>query len=85
VADRDLCLTPVVGDFVGRTYLPAIPSLLITNPRRVLALSLARTLFVPLFLACNVAVSPATTGSKPLLNSDTAYFLILIAFGLTNG
>ncbi|RSH95569.1 hypothetical protein EHS25_000661 [Saitozyma podzolica] len=74
-----------VGDFVGRTYLPAIPSLLITNPRRVLALSLARTLFVPLFLACNVAVSPATTGSKPLLNSDAAYFLILIAFGLTNG
>jgi equilibrative nucleoside transporter 1/2/3 len=72
-----------VGDYLGRTYLPAIPLLLITNSRHVLCLSLARTLWIPLFLLCNVA--PTSTSSPPLLNSDTVYFFILLGFGVTNG
>ncbi|WVR04997.1 hypothetical protein IAU60_002009 [Kwoniella sp. DSM 27419] len=78
-----------VGDYLGRTYLPAIPRLLITSPPRVLLLSILRTLFIPLLFLCNVTSSsssqPSTDAHTPLFNSDLAYLSIIILFGLTNG
>ncbi|WVF72400.1 hypothetical protein IAT40_007215 [Kwoniella sp. CBS 6097] len=72
-----------IGDYTGRTYLPSIPSLLITSPPRVLALSALRTLFIPLLFLCNVSTS---TGSQPpIINSDILYFGVIVLFGLTNG
>ncbi len=47
-------------------------------------LSLARTLFIPIFLACNVG-GMASHGHPPSINSDIVYFLILILFFMTNG
>jgi equilibrative nucleoside transporter 1/2/3 len=75
-------MTTPVGDYLGRTYLPQIPYLLISSPPRILVLSLSRTLFIPLFLQCNVTTSTTHT---PLINSDVLYFLILLFFGMTNG
>jgi equilibrative nucleoside transporter 1/2/3 len=68
-----------VGDFSGR-YLCSFPRLLVWSARRLLVLSLARTLFIPLFLACNVRA-----GAPTLISSDFLFFLILFAFGLSNG
>jgi len=72
-----------VGDYIGRTYLSTIPTLVPTSQQKVQFLSLARTIFIPLFLACNV--TPRSSASVPLINSDVFYFLIVLAFGLTNG
>jgi equilibrative nucleoside transporter 1/2/3 len=76
-------LIVTVGDYLGRTYLPQISFLLVTSAPRILVLSLSRSLFVPLFLLCNI--SPSSTSPKPYINSDTLYFLILLSFGTTNG
>ncbi|WVQ78261.1 hypothetical protein IAT38_000345 [Cryptococcus sp. DSM 104549] len=72
-----------IGDYVGRTYLPAIPSLLFTSPKRILTLSISRALFIPLFFACNV--TPRAVGNLPLINSDVLYFIVMLLFGTTNG
>ncbi|KAJ6627477.1 nucleoside transporter-domain-containing protein [Mycena sp. CBHHK59/15] len=74
-----------VGDFMGR-YVCSFPRLLIWSARRLLTLSLARTLFVPLFLMCNLQ-RPSATGipSSPLINSDFVFMLILFFFGMSNG
>ncbi|TYJ52556.1 hypothetical protein B9479_006846 [Cryptococcus floricola] len=72
-----------IGDYIGRTYLPAIPSLLLTSPRRILTLSLGRTLFIPVFFACNV--TPRSIGNTPFINSDFLYLAIILAFAITNG
>ena len=63
--------------------MPRISSLATTSQTRVLACSIARTLFVPVFLLCNV--TPRPDGSTPFINSDTLYFLLILIFGLTNG
>jgi len=48
-------------------------------------MSLARTAFIPLFLGCNV-LRPGEKGLEPpLINSDIAYMLVLLFFGVTNG
>lgn len=74
-----------IGDFLGR-LLCSFPSLLIWSGPRVLSLSLLRTLFIPLFLACNVQRPNAgSTAAPPLFNSDVVFMVLLIAFGLTNG
>jgi equilibrative nucleoside transporter 1/2/3 len=87
-----------VGDLFGR-HLCSFPSLLIWSPYRLLRLSFAHTLFVPLFVACNIQLSPSRPqlsllylhplGSglppSPLINSDLVFFLILFAFGTSNG
>ncbi|RDB20451.1 Equilibrative nucleoside transporter 1 [Hypsizygus marmoreus] len=74
-----------LGDFSGR-YICSIPSLLIWSAKRLLTLSLARTLFVPIFLMCNVqrpiSDIPLT---PPIISSDLLFMLILFAFGLSNG
>jgi len=71
----------LVGDYIGRTYIPSIPALQFNSHPKILALSIARVIFVPLFLACNLSTTPGT----PYLNSDIMYLIILILFGITNG
>lgn len=82
-----------VGDLAGR-YLCAIPQLLVWSSRKLLLFSSIRTLFIPLFLMCNVQrpsipsipgapIPMATDG--PFISSDVLFFLILLLFGLSNG
>ncbi|KZT26997.1 hypothetical protein NEOLEDRAFT_1061600 [Neolentinus lepideus HHB14362 ss-1] len=76
-----------IGDFIGR-YLCSIPSLLIWSARRLAAMSFARTIFIPLFLMCNLQQgdsSSVTSSSTPVINSDIAFFVLLLLFGLSNG
>ncbi|GLB33476.1 putative nucleoside transporter [Lyophyllum shimeji] len=73
-----------VGDFLGR-YICAIPSLLIWSANRLLTLSFARTLFIPVFLLCNVQRSSTGPPTPPIISSDFLFMLILFAFGLSNG
>ncbi|KAE9404472.1 hypothetical protein BT96DRAFT_964197 [Gymnopus androsaceus JB14] len=73
------------GDFSGR-YICSFPRLLVWSAKRLMALSLSRTLFIVLFLLCNVqrpASSPIP--AAPIINSDFFFMLILFAFGLSNG
>ncbi|KAM6495656.1 Nucleoside transporter domain containing protein [Amanita muscaria] len=72
------------GDLIGR-YLCSFPSLLIWSAHRLLALSLSRTLFIPLFLMCNVQRPASLIHSTPVISSDLLYMLILLVFGVTNG
>ena len=72
-----------LGDLSGRS-LCSLPRLHVWSARRLLAFSLARTLFIPLFLICNIQWAASTT-TKPVITSDFLYMLILLLFGLTNG
>jgi solute carrier family 29 (equilibrative nucleoside transporter), member 1/2/3 len=80
-------LTFNIGDFIGR-YLPMVPRLQIWSSRSHVYMALARTLFVPLFLLCNVR-RPSSLGMPaaggPVINSDIMFFLILLFFGMSNG
>ncbi|KAI0347455.1 hypothetical protein BDW22DRAFT_1368089 [Trametopsis cervina] len=74
-----------VGDFFGR-YICSFPRLVIWSPKRLLSLSLARTLFIPIFLMCNVQrPTLSQSASTAIINSDVLFMLILLAFGLSNG
>ncbi|KAF8897201.1 nucleoside transporter-domain-containing protein [Infundibulicybe gibba] len=73
-----------IGDFLGR-YICSFPKLLIWSARRLLALSLARTLFIPLFLMCNVQRSATAAVTPPIINSDFLFMFILLVFGTSNG
>ncbi|TRM68483.1 nucleoside transporter-domain-containing protein [Schizophyllum amplum] len=74
-----------LGDFIGR-YMLSYPRLVIWDARRLLVLSLARTLFVPLFLLCNIQTpSSDTLPSSPLINSDALFMLLLFLFAMSNG
>ena len=85
-----------VGDVVGRSIL-SYPKFHSWSARRLLTLSLLRTLFVPLFLMCNIqspsdipipdTLLPDTllAADVPIINSDLLFFLILLVFGMSNG
>lgn len=73
-----------VGDFLGR-YVCSFPIFLVWSRRRLLGMSLARTLFIPLFLMCNVQRPSLMTISTPIINSDFMFMLILFVFGWSNG
>lgn len=76
----------LVGDYLGRTYIPRLPNCLPSSQNTVLALSFSRTFLIPLFLLCNVNPDPTSpVHSTPWINSDLAYFTVLLVFGLTNG
>ncbi|KAL1922887.1 uncharacterized protein VTP21DRAFT_9263 [Calcarisporiella thermophila] len=71
-----------VGDLLGR----AIPGLQWMYTRRAWVLvvgALARTAFVPLFMVCNV-MSPGRK-MPTVINSDAAYFILVVLLGLSNG
>lgn len=69
------------GDLLGR-HMCSFPQLIIWSARRVLALSLLRTLFIPAFLLCNVELSLHVT---PFISSDLVYMLLVCALGVSNG
>ncbi|CCM03372.1 uncharacterized protein FIBRA_05502 [Fibroporia radiculosa] len=72
-----------IGDFLGR-FLCSIPRLLVWSANRLVAIALARTLFIPLFLMCNVQwSSPVAVG--PIITSDAMFMLILLLFSTSNG
>ncbi|KAF8974277.1 nucleoside transporter-domain-containing protein [Flammula alnicola] len=48
-------------------------------------LSAARTLFIPLFLMCNVQRGSSTLPYDPIISSDFLFMLILFFFGWSNG
>ncbi|KAG6901549.1 hypothetical protein C0995_010659 [Termitomyces sp. Mi166 len=73
-----------LGDFLGR-YICAIPSLLIWSAGWLTTLSLSRTLFIPIFLMCNIQRPTSEFQMTPIINSDFLFMLILFAFGLSNG
>lgn len=64
------------GDLLGRLLLNYHP-LLPRDPRHMVAYSILRILFVPLFLFCNVK----GRGGWP----DGVYLLLQLVFGITNG
>lgn len=73
-----------VGDFSGRLVC-SWPPLIIWSGKRLVLLALLRTLFIPVFLLCNVQ-SPLSAGRHhPVISSDWMYMLILLAFGWSNG
>lgn len=70
-----------LGDLAGRvsTALPSL-SALRHNPRALFVVSLARWLFLPLYLLCNLH------GDGAVVESDLFYLLLVqFPFGLTNG
>jgi len=73
-----------IGDLAGR-YLCSFPRLLVWSANRLLAMSLSRTLFVLLFLMCNVQRPSSGVHSPPIISSDFLFMLILLAFGMSNG
>jgi len=79
------------GDWFGR-WACSIPRLQIWSRKRLGFLSLLRTVFIPLILACNVSrdlpslsTPQQEEGSLPFLNSDQVFFIILFVFGFSNG
>ena len=74
-----------VGDWCGR-YICSFPRLVIWSSKRLISLSLARTLFIPIFLMCNIQRSAAVpTVTQAVISSDFVYMFILLVFGLSNG
>ncbi|GAA5927602.1 nucleoside transmembrane transporter FUN26 [Sporobolomyces koalae] len=69
------------GDWFGRV-LPQWEKLAWTNWKGLLICSIARVVFIPLFLMCN---QQAGGGQHTLIKSDIAYILIMFAFSSSNG
>ncbi|RDX53586.1 hypothetical protein OH76DRAFT_1398710 [Lentinus brumalis] len=73
-----------IGDFAGRAIC-SLPNVHIWSARRLLTLSLLRTLFIPLFLMCNVQWASSSSTAGPIISSDAIFMLIILLFGLSNG
>ncbi|KAL0949190.1 hypothetical protein HGRIS_009268 [Hohenbuehelia grisea] len=73
-----------IGDLAGR-YFCSFRWFLIWSARKLMALSATRTLFIPLFLMCNVQRSSTSTPQLPIISSDFLFMFILLVFGFTNG
>lgn len=74
-------LTFNLGDFFGR-YICSFPRIMTWSAQRALALSILRTLFIPIFLLCNVQ---RPSGGLSVISSDFIYMLLVAALGLSNG
>ncbi|KAG0177473.1 hypothetical protein DFQ28_002811 [Apophysomyces sp. BC1034] len=72
-----------VGDLVGRT-VTIMKSLRTYNTKAIVIMSLARTVFIPAFLVCNVVVSSPRQWTV-LIRNDLVYFLVVWLFAVTNG
>lgn len=75
-----------IGDYVGRLLagLLKVPGPGRVGPWLTLTFALLRLAFIPLFLICNVMPEERSL-TAVVLESDTAYILIMSAFSLTNG
>ncbi|BGP14956.1 hypothetical protein JCM10213_007242 [Rhodosporidiobolus nylandii] len=69
------------GDWLGRV-LPQWEKLAWTNWKGLMAASVARMVFIPLFLMCN---QTAGGDSSAVIRSDLLYFFIMFTFALSNG
>ncbi|EWC46981.1 hypothetical protein DRE_03743 [Drechslerella stenobrocha 248] len=67
-----------VGDLLGRVAC-GLPALVCTNPKVLAVGAVARVVFVPLYLLCNLK------GRGAGVNSDLFYWVVQFFFGLTNG
>lgn len=56
----------------------------IRSKKLLTGITLLRTLFIPLFLLCNVSRSN-TLNSIPLINSDTLFLVLMSLFAFSNG
>jgi len=66
------------GDLIGRVIC-AVPYLTLPRPGWLAFLSLARVVFIPMYLLCNI------NGAGAVIRSDAFYFLVQFLFGLSNG
>ncbi|KAG2051349.1 hypothetical protein BDR06DRAFT_595941 [Suillus hirtellus] len=71
-----------LGDFFGR-YICSFPIVITWSATRILAFSVVRTLFIPIFLLCNTVQGPSR--GLPVISSDFVYMLLVGALGLSNG
>ncbi|GAA6029782.1 hypothetical protein JCM8097_001047 [Rhodosporidiobolus ruineniae] len=69
------------GDWLGRV-LPQWEKLAFTNWKALWVATVARIVFIPLFLLCN---QTAGGDSNPLIKSDILFFLIMLLFAISNG
>jgi len=69
-----------IGDLVGR-LLTALPALRLTSrPRLLFAMSVARVVWIPLYLLCNIR------GRGAVVASDAFYLVVVqLLFGVSNG
>ncbi|KAL7271300.1 hypothetical protein RUND412_005952 [Rhizina undulata] len=67
-----------VGDLLGR-IICGFEALTASNPKIILACSLARTLFIPAYFLCNIK------GEGAVIDSDLFYWLLQLGFGVSNG
>uniref|UniRef100_V5EMU1 Inhibitor-sensitive equilibrative nucleoside transporter 1 n=2 Tax=Kalmanozyma brasiliensis (strain GHG001) TaxID=1365824 RepID=V5EMU1_KALBG len=88
-----------LSDLLGRSLPSLIPSALIRKARALVSLSLLRSLFVPLFMACNVVTTSQRTGlisrtytgaqggwlSGLMQSNDAPFFLLMLLLGFSNG
>ncbi|KAI7893668.1 equilibrative nucleoside transporter [Mucor mucedo] len=72
-----------VGDWVGR-MMPISRYFQIFQVKYLVLLSTARSVFLPLFLLCNVIVSDERK-LPVLIGSDFMYFVLIWIFAVTNG
>ena len=72
-----------IGGLLGRCS-PSFPILRVWSGKKILAMSLLRTLFIPLILSCNVD-RPGTTLIPLIIRSDIIFMIIILAMGYTNG
>ena len=75
-----------IGDFVGRILGSVLkwPTATHLGSLIVLAMSLARLAFIPLFLFCNASPDNRVYTSVYFF-SDTAYIIFMVIFSVTNG
>lgn len=73
-----------LGDLLGR-ILCGFPKckMLITKPKILISYSLARLIFIPLFLTCNLHSKDGI--SSATIQSDLWYILLQLLFGISNG
>ena len=71
------------GGFVGQ-YSCSFPRLVVWSEKKILAMSLLRTLFIPLLLLCNVERT-ATTSVPLAIRSDILFMIIVLIMGYTTG
>ena len=73
-----------IGDLLGR-YSCSFPRLLVWSGKKILAISLLRTLFIPLLLVCNVDRPATATLVPPIIHSDIVFMIIMLTMGYTYG
>ena len=72
-----------IGDLLGR-YSSSFPCLLVWSGKKILAMSLLRTLFIPLILLCNID-RPATSPLASIIHSDILFMILMLTVGYTAG